>query len=252
MDPQQVAPYSRRRGHPVESYRVPDSDQVPVPASFKFQELMSLKVPPELHNAAETLWKYYPVRDNDPNIKEFFRTLGKAFKESDSAQSSKTSSSHAGTVKIHKIVTGKTFGADEALLKHLNCKELQVKMTDRQGCDIIILFCPITSRVGSDVELAMTKVSGEERVILILMHHTRDVDYSTAAKRWSETFSNVVFDVSVLYHETVPGLLKCLKNMEAISGIRKELMQYSSSMVQYSSRTNQSFLRKQWERYRPW
>ncbi|XP_051814815.1 uncharacterized protein LOC127537102 [Acanthochromis polyacanthus] len=189
---------------------------------------MSLKVPPDLRSAAEFLWKYYPDRDKDPNIKKFFKTLGKVFKESDS-ESSKTSSSHAGTVNVHKIVTGKTFGADEALLKQLNCKELQVEMTDRQGCDIIILFCPINTRLGSDVESAMSKVSGEERVILILMHHTRDVDYFTAAKRWSETFDSVVFDVNVLYHETVPGLLKCSKNTEAISDICKELVKYSSS-----------------------
>uniref|UniRef100_A0A096LTP9 Uncharacterized protein n=2 Tax=Poecilia formosa TaxID=48698 RepID=A0A096LTP9_POEFO len=89
---------------------------------------------------------------------------------------------------------------------------------------VVIVFCPITSRVGSDVESAMTnpKVSSLDKpVILVLMHHTRDPDYSTAGTKWSEVYKNVKLDVHVLFHETLPGLLNCQQNDQAIEAIEK-------------------------------
>ncbi|TDH06465.1 hypothetical protein EPR50_G00113610 [Perca flavescens] len=112
-------------------------------------------------------------------------------------------------------------------------RSTQVKITTNlQECDIIIVFCPITSRVGSDVEAAMREdsvSSGSKPVILVLMHHTRDPDYSTDVRRWSETFQNVVLDVHVLFHETQTGLLHCSRNDQAVKLIQEELKKRSSS-----------------------
>lgn len=63
----------------------------------------------------------------------------------------------------------------------------------------------------------------DQNVILVLMHHTRDENYSTAGIRWSEIFPNVILDVHVVFHETVPGLLKCTKNIEAVNQVVNEL-----------------------------
>lgn len=59
------------------------------------------------------------------------------------------------------------------------------------------------------------------------MHHTRDLEYSTAGTIWSEVYPNVVLDVHVLFHETKPGLLKCRQNEEAFEMIKKELNKHS-------------------------
>lgn len=130
-------------------------------------------------------------------------------------------------LKVEKFTSGQTFGADEALIK-LILKELKSRKKEKP---YIIVFCPITSRVGSDVESALENVkrrthNGEsqqtaarqddERIILVLMHHTRDPDYSTAGRIWSETTNNVALDVHVLFHETVPGLLACSQNDKAV------------------------------------
>ncbi|GLD74582.1 uncharacterized protein AKAME5_002591300 [Lates japonicus] len=67
--------------------------------------------------------------------------------------------------------------------------------TDPQDCYIIIVFCPITSRVGSDVEAALRReeVSQSQKpVILVMMHHTREVDYSPDGRKWCEKYRNVV------------------------------------------------------------
>lgn len=133
-------------------------------------------------------------------------------------------------VKVYWEVTGQTFGAHQVLLD----KVKNVETTrDLQESHVVIVFCPITSRVGSDVEAAMTDIKGscgQKPVILVLMHHTRDVEYSTDGKRWSDVYDNVVLDVHVLFHETKSGLLTCPKNDQAVAQIQKELQKHSKWM----------------------
>ncbi|XP_027878664.1 uncharacterized protein LOC114147991 isoform X2 [Xiphophorus couchianus] len=131
-------------------------------------------------------------------------------------------------VKVHTITTGETFGADKDLLSKVK-RRVQLTVTHWMESLFIIVFCPITSRVGSDVEAAMTKVPGDQNVILVLMHHTRDEGYSTAGVSWSDRYRNVILDVHVLFHETVPGLLLCAKNTEAVDQMIHELDQRSQN-----------------------
>lgn len=120
--------------------------------------------------------------------------------------------------RVQTITTGQTFSADVVLMDQIRRK---VKVEDTSwDPQYIILFCPITSRVGSDVEAALEKVPYGPRVILVLMHHTRDTDYSTAGRKWSETTENIDLDVHVLYHESVQGLLTCSQNNEAVLQIQ--------------------------------
>lgn len=70
-------------------------------------------------------------------------------------------------------------------------------------------------------------LSGDKPAILVLMHHTRDVDYSTDTKKWSENYRNIKKEVHVLFHETQPGLLKCEGNNQAAHQIQKALKSYS-------------------------
>ncbi|XP_035860333.1 uncharacterized protein LOC118495617 [Sander lucioperca] len=154
------------------------------------------------------------------------------------SSSSPSSSSWSKTVKVFPVVTGQTFGADQVILEQVEntgWSTWKVEITrNLQECDIIIIFCPITSRVGSDVEAAMREdsvSSGGKPVILVLMHHTRDPDYSTSVRRWSETFQNVVLDVHVLFHETQPGSLLCSGNDRAVKLIQEELKKRSKDQA---------------------
>ncbi|KAM8748753.1 uncharacterized protein AB9X84_013847 isoform 1-T1 [Acanthopagrus schlegelii] len=135
-------------------------------------------------------------------------------------------------VKVHSFTTGRTCGADGEIREQMeNVKwHTNEEITCCQECDVIIVFCPIRSRVGSDVPAAMRKIpAGDKCVILVLMHHTRDVDFSTDVKKWSETYQNVKLDVHVLFHETQPGLLKCPRNDEAVQQIQTVLKDLSKS-----------------------
>ncbi|KAL3969506.1 SAP domain-containing ribonucleoprotein [Sarotherodon galilaeus] len=136
-------------------------------------------------------------------------------------------------VKVHIVTAGETFGADNVLLSHVSsCAGLQVESTDQQGCSIIILFCPISSRVGSDMETAMKKVSGDKPVILVLMHHTRNPEYSTCGESQCSVYQNLVLVVHVLFHESVKGLLPSSKNSEAVQQIHDKLLQYKCVNLQ--------------------
>ncbi|MEQ2183223.1 hypothetical protein GOODEAATRI_030566, partial [Goodea atripinnis] len=64
-----------------------------------------------------------------------------------------------------------------------------------------------------------------KRIILVLMHHTRDVEYSTAGKSWSEDYPDIKLEVHVLYHESMPGLLTCSKNTEAVYKMQEYFQQ---------------------------
>ncbi|CAK6974016.1 Hypothetical predicted protein [Scomber scombrus] len=138
-----------------------------------------------------------------------------------------------GKVKVYSKVTGKTFGAHQVLLDKVKSmsRSVTVETTeDLQESDIVIAFCPITSRVGSDVEAAMTDITascGQKPVILVLMHHTRDVEYSTEGRRWSDEYNNIVLDVHVLFHETKSGLLMCPKNDQAAGRLQQELQKHA-------------------------
>ncbi|MEQ2257851.1 hypothetical protein ILYODFUR_039191 [Ilyodon furcidens] len=67
----------------------------------------------------------------------------------------------------------------------------------------------------------------DQKVILVLMHHTRDGSYSTAGTEWSGVYRNIILDVHVLFHESVPGLLTCPKNNMAVDDMLAELNRYS-------------------------
>ncbi|MEQ2191206.1 hypothetical protein XENOCAPTIV_023738 [Xenoophorus captivus] len=135
-------------------------------------------------------------------------------------------------VKVSRVLTGETFGADvEIMEKVKNNKRprLHVVEAPPEGSNFMIVFCPISFCVGSDVESALKDdrvLSSDTPVILVLMHHTRDVDYSAEGTKWSEVYKNVALDVRVLFHETKPGLLKCKQNDEAIKAIQQVLRSY--------------------------
>ncbi|XP_032423581.1 uncharacterized protein LOC116723096 [Xiphophorus hellerii] len=131
-------------------------------------------------------------------------------------------------VKVYYTPTSDKFGADTAIMKQLKNNlnpSVQLEETTRKNCSIIIVFCPVGHSYESEVKSAMEKEavsSSGKPFIVVLMHHTRDPDYSTAGCDVSEVLKNV-FYVHVFYHETKPGLLECSQNTQAIKDIEKKL-----------------------------
>ncbi|XP_036003491.1 uncharacterized protein LOC118556541 [Fundulus heteroclitus] len=135
--------------------------------------------------------------------------------------------SFAAQVMYQMIVGGKTCDAHLQLMAKVQTQvQHQVQLIScSQDGRVFIVFCPITSRAGPDVNGAMANVTGREPVILVLMHHTLDSKHTATRRTWSD-FSNIVLHVNVFFHETAQGLLRCQENNAAVIQIQNKLLEY--------------------------
>ncbi|KAA8583175.1 hypothetical protein FQN60_015721 [Etheostoma spectabile] len=140
------------------------------------------------------------------------------------------------TLEYKMIVSGKTFNAHQQLMEKVQEQvQDQVRLIESsQDYKITFVFCPICSRVASDVEAAMTDVKDDKPVILVLMHHTRESKYTTPMRTWS-AYANVVLHVNVFYHETTHGLLKNQQNDAAVTQMQNKLLEHFLPQGEYSS-----------------
>ncbi|XP_055740947.1 uncharacterized protein LOC129825140 isoform X2 [Salvelinus fontinalis] len=130
-------------------------------------------------------------------------------------------------VQVYSQVCGKTLNTHLALMKQVEDLGLKRKETSVEDCQVIMVFCPVTSRVGTDIEAAMSQVPGNRDAILVVMHHTFDKCFVTS-QRSASHYKNVVEKVNVLFHDS-EGLLQCKTNDNAVTLIHKALQKYSSS-----------------------
>ncbi|KAM4521953.1 uncharacterized protein PAE49_001864 isoform 1-T2 [Odontesthes bonariensis] len=134
---------------------------------------------------------------------------------------------YGAQVMYQMVVSGRTFDAHLQLMAKVQAQvqdQVQFISCSEDG-QIIIVFCQISSRAGTEINTAITSLKGDVPVILVLMHQTHQVKHA-AVRTWSD-YSNVVLDVSVFYHETARGLLRCQENTVAVSQILSKLLEYS-------------------------
>ncbi|MCI4392982.1 hypothetical protein PGIGA_G00152120 [Pangasianodon gigas] len=119
------------------------------------------------------------------------------------------------------MVFGNTMDSHKTFLDHLtispNCREVNTL----NDSDVIIAFVPIVSRAGTDISAAMEKIPEGKPVVLVVLHHTFDPHYIAPDSRRCVN-EEKVFAVDCLYHED-QGLLRCLRNDDAIRAAKKHL-----------------------------
>ncbi|XP_060946984.1 uncharacterized protein LOC133024046 isoform X1 [Limanda limanda] len=113
--------------------------------------------------------------------------------------------------------TNNTHGDFVRMIKNLGHTEV----TDPEACDYCLLFCPITSRVGTDVDLSLRKIPGNKPTILVVMYHTFDRDHVVPDSRRLTEDPRVKLAVSCLFYEQ--NLLSSNCNDTAKYEIRKFL-----------------------------
>ncbi|MEQ2216727.1 hypothetical protein XENOCAPTIV_021406 [Xenoophorus captivus] len=135
------------------------------------------------------------------------------------------------TVKYKMVVSGKTFDAHLQILEQLKSSAQQLNLVEsNDDCQIVFVFCPIVSRIGTDVEAAMKMVTGYEPVILVLMHHAHEAKHVPTMATWYCT-PKILQHFNVFYHEKMRGLITCKENDVAISGIQNELIKLKHPSV---------------------
>lgn len=59
-------------------------------------------------------------------------------------------------VKVHPFICGETLGVDKEIVGLLK----GVTVSELCDCQLILVFCPIASRAGTDIEDALRKIPG--------------------------------------------------------------------------------------------
>ncbi|XP_062407044.1 uncharacterized protein LOC134098105 isoform X5 [Sardina pilchardus] len=143
------------------------------------------------------------------------------------------------TVKLYTVVPKNVKKHCQTLLTSLDAEKV-AKVTQASSveeCDVILAFCPVVSRLGTDVEAALKGIpcKGIKPCILVVMHITFDKDYVAPDSSRFAKEKNVV-TVDCLFSED-DGLLKCSKNNKAVETINKHLKEHAKDLTKDTNKT---------------
>ncbi|XP_046691604.1 uncharacterized protein LOC124376524 [Silurus meridionalis] len=112
------------------------------------------------------------------------------------------------------------------IISHLKINnKVNVVESNEEECDVKVVFCPIVSRAGTDIDAALYRLTREKPTIMIVLHHTFDPEHiAPSSSSWD--IENVMMMVDVLFHED-SGLLKCSNNNKAIERAEHYLQKIS-------------------------
>ncbi|XP_076612318.1 uncharacterized protein LOC143336214 isoform X2 [Chaetodon auriga] len=129
--------------------------------------------------------------------------------------------------KFFVILAGNTQGAHVTIVEKLKSSG-QTEVDSAEKSDYRLLFCPVASRVGTDIGEALQTVPDGKPIILVVMHHTFNPDCVVAESRRQVNNQNVRLTVDYLFHEG--NLLTCSRNDIALFEIKK-LLEVSGSEI---------------------
>ncbi|XP_036840981.1 uncharacterized protein LOC110529645 isoform X8 [Oncorhynchus mykiss] len=124
-------------------------------------------------------------------------------------------------MRYYTITIGKTMSSHNQFMRQLGGGFTEVLSPEQS--DIIMAFCPIVSRAGTDIEVALPQIPEGKDVILVVLHHYFNPDCTVPDSSRLVTRSDVILTVDCLFHESKEGLLNCPLNEEAVKEIRKKL-----------------------------
>uniref|UniRef100_A0A1A7ZZX2 Uncharacterized protein n=3 Tax=Nothobranchius TaxID=28779 RepID=A0A1A7ZZX2_NOTFU len=102
--------------------------------------------------------------------------------------------------KFFPIVAGKTNGAHQKLINDLRSLD-QVEVYSAADADYLMIFCPIASRVETDISQALSDVPANKDIILVAMHHIFNPDHVIPESKKHVHNPNVILAVDCLFHD---------------------------------------------------
>ncbi|XP_073697155.1 uncharacterized protein [Garra rufa] len=146
-------------------------------------------------------------------------------------------------VKVHSILTGKTAMAHKHIISTLQTQieDLREVQTVHES-DIVMVFCPIVSRVGTDIDAALKAFSNyteTKLAVLVVIHHTFDPDKMVPESSKCVNRTDILTVDYLFYEDT--GLLKCQKNSDSTKKVVNWLIHEGRKRgVQICPRQNKS------------
>ncbi|XP_063050540.1 uncharacterized protein LOC134445387 [Engraulis encrasicolus] len=102
-------------------------------------------------------------------------------------------------------------------------------VSDIETCDVILAFCPVTSRVGTDIEAALREIPEGKPLVLVVLHQTLDSNYTVPdTKRFIKRSDAIAVDC--LFNDD--GLMQCSRNDKAVKAVTQFLQNHAKySMI---------------------
>ncbi|CAJ1077900.1 uncharacterized protein LOC122863020 isoform X2 [Xyrichtys novacula] len=122
--------------------------------------------------------------------------------------------------KFFVNLSGRTDGAHSSLVEKLKLIG-QTEVFSLEESDYVLLFCPVTTKAKTDISEALKSVPGNKPVVLVVLHHTLNHNYSVDKSEKLVNNQNVHLVVDCLFHDG--RLLDCDRNVSAWSEITKLL-----------------------------
>uniref|UniRef100_A0ABM5F9G4 Uncharacterized protein isoform X2 n=1 Tax=Pogona vitticeps TaxID=103695 RepID=A0ABM5F9G4_9SAUR len=132
-------------------------------------------------------------------------------------------------VKVQIRITGKTGGSEEKFLncvsEHLSHKgvSLKVEKFKETSKDPLLLFCPIASRMGADIENALEGLSGEQKVLLVVMHFVQKDNPGTSVDAEYQVSHPAVVRTVHTRYTLKDGFYPCEMNEVAVANVAAAL-----------------------------
>ncbi|XP_028840293.1 tenascin-N-like isoform X3 [Denticeps clupeoides] len=124
--------------------------------------------------------------------------------------------------RFYTKIIGKLPIQNTQSLKELLTRNGLVEVNSVEKCDVVLAFCLVVSRAGTDIEAALAEINKETKPeILVVMHHTFRTDVFPDSSRFVRG-EQVLITVDCLFHED-QGLLRCQQNNMAFTQIQNIL-----------------------------
>ncbi|XP_066511155.1 uncharacterized protein [Hoplias malabaricus] len=133
-------------------------------------------------------------------------------------------------VKFFMLVLGNAFNSPVSFMDRLTTRLQLHEVTSVDKSDVIFVFIPIVSRAGTDIDAALGKFPQTANpIVIVVLHHTFDPHFMAPDSRYIIKNSNM-FTVDCLHHED-RGLLRCLRNDEALKAVADHLISLGALSV---------------------
>ncbi|XP_029705155.1 uncharacterized protein [Takifugu rubripes] len=122
--------------------------------------------------------------------------------------------------KFFVCVASETKNAHMEWVSKMKCVG-HTQVNIQEDADYNLVFCPVKSRIKTDIDEALEGLPDNKAVILVVMHHTFDPDLVIVESRLQELPRNVRLTVDSLFYRG--RLLGCNRNDIAWDQIQKSL-----------------------------
>ncbi|XP_056313595.1 uncharacterized protein si:dkey-27p18.3 isoform X2 [Danio aesculapii] len=142
--------------------------------------------------------------------------LHKGEEESQELQAKKPKNERKGGT-MFSIVAGKINYIHKKFIVHLQDRIQDLTEAQRvEDSDVVLIFCPIVSRAGTDIDAALAKIDytpASKLTILVVLHHTFDPEKTISNSSKCVNKENLLTVDCLFYEDT--GLLDCQRNSDA-------------------------------------